>query len=63
MIDYILCGIIVIQALLHHFERHDLYNRIMSKNLTEYKGERGLPIKSAHRQVLNRWKGLDGDDK
>lgn len=61
MIVYLLCGIIIVQSVFHHFERKDLYNRIMSKNLTEYKGKQAVSVKSAHRQVLNRWKGLDGE--
>lgn len=63
MIVYLLCGIIIVQSVFHHFERRDLYNRIMSKNLTEYKGKGLLPVKSAHRQVLKRWKGLDGENE
>lgn len=63
MIVYVLCGIIVIQSISHHFERKDLYNRIMSKNLTEYKGKEPLSIESAHRRVLNRWRGKDGENE
>lgn len=63
MIVYLLCGIIIVQSIFHHFERKDLYNRIMSKNLTEYKGKKAVSVKSAHRQVLNRWKGLDGENE
>lgn len=60
---YILCGVILIQQLLHHAERKDLYNRIMSKNLTEYKGE-PLPYQvSAHKRVLNRWRQRRGGDE
>jgi hypothetical protein len=61
MIAYILCGIIVIQSVMHRFERKDLYNRIMSRTLTEYKGERRTGIKTAHDRVLNRWRGKDGE--
>ena len=60
---YALCGVIVVQNILHHFERKDLYNRIMSKNLTEYKGE-PLPYQtSAHRRVLDRWRARRGGDE
>ncbi len=63
MITYILCGVIILQAVIHFFERKDLYNRIMSKNLTEYKGEKCISAKSAHERVINRWRGKkDGDN-
>lgn len=63
MITYILCGVIVLQSIIHHFERKDLYNRIMSKNLTEYKGEKCISAKSAHDRVLKRWRGKDGENE
>lgn len=55
-----LCGVIIIQQIIHHFERKDLYNRIMSKNLTEYKGDSPGYQVSAHKKVLNRWRGHEG---
>lgn len=55
-------AVILVLILAHHLERKDLYNRIMSKNLSEYKGEKVMSVKSAHRQVLNRWRGKDGED-
>jgi hypothetical protein len=59
---YALCGVIALQQIMHHYERKDLYNRIMSKNLTEYKGDSpGYQI-SAHRRVLNRWRQRRGGD-
>lgn len=62
VVIYVLCGVIVFQQIIHHFERRDLYNRIMSKNLTEYKGDTpGYQI-SAHKRVLNRWKMRKGGD-
>ena len=51
-----LCGVILVQQITHHFERKDLYNRIMSKNLTEYKGESPGYQVSAHQKVLSRWR-------
>ena len=63
MITYILCGVIILQAVIHFFERKDLYNRIMSKNLTEYKGENRIFVKSAHDRVINRWRGKDGENE
>jgi hypothetical protein len=59
---YALCGVIFVQQIIHHYERKDLYNRIMSKNLTEYKGESPGYQVSAHRKVLNRWREQRGGD-
>lgn len=53
--------IILILLIIQYFERKDLYNRIMSKNLTEYKGESAPYHISAHTKVLNRWKDKGGD--
>jgi hypothetical protein len=36
-IVYVLAGIIVIQAIIHRRERKDLINRIMSRDVYEYK--------------------------
>ena len=62
---YALLGVIVIQQIIHHFERKDLYNRIMSKNLSEYKrdSQEYHPL-SAHKRVLSRWREKGrGDDE
>lgn len=58
---YILCAIIIIQIIAHRYERKDLYDRIMSKNLSEYKQKEPEHIHSAHRRVLNRWRDRGGD--
>ena len=63
MMCYILCGVIVLQSIIHHFERKDLYNRIMSKNFTEYKGEKCHSVKSAHDKVIKRWRGKVGENE
>ena len=55
---YILCGIIVLQELLHRSERRDLYNRIMSRDLTEFKGETRKPF-SKHKRIVEQWNGSD----
>lgn len=60
MIAYILCGVLVLQAVMHRVERRDLYNRIMSKNLTEYKNEH-ISVKSAHRRAIDKWRGKEGE--
>lgn len=62
-IVYVLCGVIVVQHILHCYERRDLYNRIMSKNLTEYKGNVPGYQMSAHERVLKRWRRKKGDGK
>ena len=59
---YTLCGVIVIQQIIHHFERKDLYNRIMSRSLTDYKGDSPGYQVSAHKRVLNRWREHKGGD-
>lgn len=52
----------IVQSILHIRERRDLYNRIMSRDFTEYKGQ---PIhgntQSAHDRVLKRWRSKGGD--
>jgi hypothetical protein len=53
---YALAVVIVVQQIIHHYERKDLYDRIMSKTLTEYKGDSPGYHVSAHRRVLNRWR-------
>ena len=59
---YALCGIIALQQVVHSVERRDLYNRIMSRDLAEYKGESPGYQVSAHKKVLNRWRKR-GDDE
>ena len=63
MIVYILCGIIVLQSIIQHFERKDLYNRIMSRDLSDYKGEKVSRVISAHERALNKWRGKDGENE
>ena len=53
----------IIQAILHYCERRDMYNRLMSKSLTEYKHSGSPPPKhtpSAHDRVLNKWRDKAG---
>ena len=54
----ILCAVIVIQAVLYHLERDKLLDRIMSRNLNEYKARDEPPVKheSAHNRVLKKWR-------
>jgi hypothetical protein len=60
----ILISIIVTQEIIHFIERRDMYNRLMSKNLTEYNQGKNPPkhIPSAHRKVLNKWRSKVGDE-
>lgn len=64
--DIILIAIIILQSLLHFCERRDLYNRLMSKDLTDYNQTKKIPpkqhIPSAHKRVLKRWKNRGGDE-
>jgi hypothetical protein len=36
-IAYVLAGVIIVQAILHRKERKDLLNRVLSKDVYEYK--------------------------
>ena len=63
LVNIILCAIIILQSFFHFLERRDMYNRLMSKNLTEYK-QGGTPpkhIPSAHNRVLENWRKKVGD--
>ena len=64
MIQVILCVVIILQAIFHYIERRDLYNRIMSRSLTEYKQDTTPPkqTQSAHDRVLNKWRNKAGDN-
>ena len=55
--------VIVLQFVLHYFERKDLYNRIMCKSINEYKAI-DKPLEkhiSAHDRVLKNWRNKAGD--
>ena len=55
----------IIQAILHYCERRDMYNRLMSKSLTEYKQGGSKPpkhIPSAHDRILNKWRDRTGGE-
>ncbi|MBQ4556524.1 MAG: hypothetical protein IJA60_02620 [Clostridia bacterium] len=54
--NYVLVAFLILQYIMHHFERKDLYNRIMSKDLTEYKGQKTNYTPSAHEKVLKNWR-------
>lgn len=56
MNDYKICltlaVIIIVQLICHAIERRNLYNRIMAKDLTEYKGAKPRPIKNVIRKNI-----------
>ena len=63
MLDIILIAVIVLQTVIHHVERRDMYNRLMSKSLSEYKQSGTPPPKhtpSAHDRVLKNWRDKAG---
>ena len=64
-VELILIAVIIIQALLHFIERRDMYNRLMSRDYTEYNQGKVPPpkhIPSAHTQTLKRWRNKAGDE-
>ena len=65
MLDIILIVVIILQSIIHFLERRDMYNRLMSKDLTEYK-QGGAPpprrIPSAHDRTLQKWRSKVGDE-
>lgn len=63
----LLIAVIVIQAIIHFIERRDMYNRLMSKDLSDYHNNSGkIPpkkhIPSAHSLTLQRWRNKAGDE-
>lgn len=58
----VIFGLIIIiftQTLLHRIERKDLYDRIMCKDINDYKNI-GSPMRksmSGHERVLKKWRG------
>lgn len=65
MIEIILIAVIILQSVIHYIERRDMMNRLMSKDLTEYKQGGKLPpkhIPSAHELTLKKWRNKAGDE-
>lgn len=53
-------GVIAVIEIIHYLERKDLYNRIMCRDIGEYRNKN--PAKkpmSAHERVLKRWKAKE----
>lgn len=68
MKDILLIALImanIIQAIIHFVERRDMLNRIMCKDLTEYKQSGNPPkqVPSAHDRTLSRWRNKVGDEQ
>ena len=68
MKDILLIALIInnlIQVIFHFIERRDMYNRLMSKNLAEYKSSGEPPknhIPSAHDRLLKKWRDRTGGE-
>ena len=65
MVEIILIAVIILQSIIHSIERRDMMNRLMSRNLTEYKqGDKNPPkhIPSAHELTLRKWRNKAGDE-
>ena len=62
VLEILLCAIIVVQSIIHFIERDKLQDRIMSRNLAEYKSKEPPhhPI-SAHERTLRKWRGSDNE--
>ena len=61
IVEILLCSVIVLQSVLHYIERQNLQDRIMSRNLNEYK-QRDEPMQkhqSAHDRVMQKWRGSE----
>lgn len=60
-VEIVLSAVIVMQSILHYIERGRLQDRIMSRNLTEFKAKDESPKthKSAHERVMRKWRGSE----
>lgn len=66
MKDILLIALImanIVQSILHFVERRDMLNRIMSRDLTDYKQSGSPPkqVPSAHDRTLSRWRNKVGE--
>lgn len=60
----ILCGVIVAQQILHYIERKELCDRLMSRDVTEYRAkarEKPVSVSKRHEQIMRRWREPDAD--
>ncbi len=55
----------IVIVIVHHFERKDLYTRLMSRDLSDYKNaENTKPPKapkSAHKTTLEKWRKVSDE--
>ena len=58
-LEIILTVVIFLLIICQHFERKDLLDRMMSRDLNEYKGEKPQHILTAHERALKKWRGGD----
>lgn len=63
-----LAAVIAVLEILHFIERRDLCDRLMSRDLSEYKRERSPsapepPRESAHRRAINQWRSAGGESE
>lgn len=60
MMVYSLCGVIALLVVIHYLERKDLYNRLMSKDLSEYKHFSSKyeekTRETAHEKAIKAWR-------
>jgi hypothetical protein len=60
---YALLFIIAVQELLHRAERKDLYNRLMCRDINDYRrGTPPYPPENAHKRTLKKWRNLGAPD-
>ena len=63
MLEYILIGMILVILFINFAERRDFYDRLMSKDLNEYKGKSCRYIPPACRRAIKRWREKkDGEE-
>lgn len=62
-----LSAVIITMIIVQHCERKDLYTRLMSRDLTDYKNsdkkEAPRAAKSAHKATLERWRKVNVTEK
>ncbi len=61
VLNIILCAVIALQSILHYIERGRLQDRIMSRNLNEFKArdKEHTPHITAHDRVMRNWKSRE----
>ena len=65
MLEIILISVIILQTIFFYLERRDMLNRLMSKDLIDYRQGGNPPpkhIPSAHDRTLQKWRNKAGDE-